>query len=73
MKKSAIRLLTLAIYATALVAVPVVTPAGAAADNSQETKKKQKTSPKSSRIEAPRTSTQYPPNMSDDPGRKVSW
>jgi len=64
--------LTLAIYATALAAAPMVTPSKAAAETSTAVKKKhKKTNPRSSYIEAPRNSTQAPPNMSDDPARKV--
>jgi hypothetical protein len=47
MSKSAIRLLTLAIYATALVVVPMVTPAKAATASSREIKKHKKKIPKS--------------------------
>jgi hypothetical protein len=72
MSKLAVRLLTLAMYATALAAFPMVTPADAAADSSRELKKKHKRmNATGAAIEAPRSSTQYPPNMSDDPARKV--
>jgi hypothetical protein len=57
--KFAIRLLRLAIYATALVAVPTVTPARAAADSSQEMKKHKKAH-KSLRIGEPKASNQAP-------------
>jgi hypothetical protein len=74
MRKLAIRFLTLAIYATALVAVPAVTPAKAAADGSQEMKKHKKKTHKSLRIEAPKASNQAPySNPNDDPDRKVSY
>ena len=74
MRKLAIRLLTLAIYATALVAVPAVTPAKAAADGSQEMKKHKKKTHKSLRIEAPKASNQAPySNPNDNPDRKVSY
>ena len=74
MSKFAIRLLTLAIYATALVAVPTVTPAKAAADGSQEMKKHKKTH-KSLRIEQPNKSSNQAPyaNPNDNPDRKVSY
>ena len=42
MSKFAIRLLTLAMYATALVAVPMVTPANAATNGGKHTKHKKK-------------------------------
>ena len=58
MNKSVIRLLTLTIYATALVALPAVTPAKAAADGSQQVKKHK--SHKSSRVEAPKASNRAP-------------
>ena len=54
MSKSAIRLLTLAIYATALVVVPMVTPAKAATASSREIKK-QKKIPKSLGFSYPRS------------------
>jgi len=72
MSKFTIRLLTLAIFATAVAAVPMLTPAKAATSNSETKKKHKKISPNGA-AEAPRSSTQYPPNMSDDPGRKVAW
>jgi Ni/Co efflux regulator RcnB len=72
MRKYAIRLLTLAIYATALVAVPMVTSAKAAADGKEMTHKKKHH--RSSRIEEPRSSTQAPyANPNDNPDRKVSY
>ena len=72
MRMFAIRLLTLAMYATALVVVPLVAPATAATDGSTETKKKHhKMNPKSSRIEAP-SSNPFPRNMSEDPDRKAA-
>jgi hypothetical protein len=40
MSKFAIRLLTLALYATALVVIPMVTPAKAATNSSKQIKKK---------------------------------
>jgi hypothetical protein len=84
MRKFAIRLLTLAIYAAALVVVPTVTPAKAAADGSQEMKKPKKKIHKSLRIEAPKAtnhrasnhkaSNQAPyANPNDNPDRKVSY
>jgi hypothetical protein len=74
MRKYAIRLLTLAIYATALIAVPTITPAKAAADSSQEMKKHKKKTDKSLRIEAPKASNQAPySNPNDNPDRKVSY
>ena len=75
MRKFAIRLLTLTIYATALVAVPMVTPAKAAADSSKQTKQKKKQSG-SPGIGDPRPSSQARPNPSnpyDEPDRKVSY
>jgi hypothetical protein len=71
MSRFAIRLLTLTIFATAVAVVPMLTPAKAATSNTESKKKHKKMSPRSSTFEAPRASTQYPPNMSDDPARKV--
>ena len=74
MSKFAIRLLTLGIYATALLAVPMVTPAKAAADGSREMRKHRKNH-RTVRIEEPRPSNQAPHsnNPYDDPDRKVSY
>jgi hypothetical protein len=75
MSKFAIRLLTLTMYATAMVAVPMVTPAKAAAESSKQTKKKKKLSG-SPGIGDPRSSGQARPNLSnpyDEPDRKVSY
>jgi len=71
MNKSAIRLLVLAMFAMAVTAVPMVTPAKAAT----AVKKKQKrTSGAASEAQAPRTSSsQAPPNMADDPNRIISY
>ena len=73
MNQSVIRLLTLTIYATALAAVPTVTPARAAADSSQHVKKHK--SHKSPHVEAPKASNQAPyyANPNDNPDRKVSY
>jgi hypothetical protein len=72
MRKSAIRLLTLTIYATALVAVPVVTSAKAAANGSAELEKNKKKIQKSAGISEPRASNPaWPPPMYDDPDRKA--
>jgi hypothetical protein len=74
MNQSVIRLLTLSIYATALVAVPTITPARAATDGSQHVTKHKK-SHKSPHVEAPKASGQTPyyANPSDNPDRKVSY
>jgi hypothetical protein len=74
MNKSAIRLLMLAVFAIASAAVPVTTPAKAATDGSTAVKKKhKKTSSAGTEAQTPKTSSQYPPNMSDDPSRKISY
>jgi hypothetical protein len=72
MNKSVIRLLTLTISATALVAVPTVIPAKAAGSSQQVKKHK---SHKSPRVEAPKASNQAPyyANPNDNPDRKVSY
>jgi hypothetical protein len=73
MNKSAIRLLVLAMFATATAAVPMVTPAKAATDGNAAVKKKHKgMSHTGSEAQAPRSSSQIP-NMADDPNRKVSY
>ena len=71
MTKFAIRLLTLMMYATALVVVPMVAPATAATDSTETKKKHKKMNQKSSRIEAP-SSNPFPRNMSEDPDRKAA-
>jgi hypothetical protein len=74
MHKSAIRLLTIAMFAIASAAVPLTTPAKAATDGSTAVKKKhKKMSPAGTEAQAPKTSSQYPPNMNDDPSRKISY
>ena len=74
MRKSAIRLLTLAMFAMASAAVYVAAPAKAATENGTAAKKKhKKVHSESGQMRAPATSSQYPPNMSDDPNRKISY
>jgi hypothetical protein len=74
MNKSAIRLSTLVMFAMASAAVPMIAPAKAAAEDSTTVKKKQKkVNPESGQVRAPTTSSQYPPNMADDPNRKISY
>lgn len=74
MTRFAIRLLTLGLLATALVAVPMVSPANAATDGTTAVKKKHKKShPAGAEMQTPKTSSQNPPNLADDPSRKVSY
>ena len=74
MNKSAIRLLTLAMFAMTSAALPLFAPAKAATENSTTVKKKhKKTSSDGGQMRAPTTSSQYPPNMADDPSRKISY
>jgi hypothetical protein len=70
MNKFAIRLLTLVMFAVASVAVPMVTPSKAA---TSAKKKHKKMTPAGIEAQAPKASSQYPRNMSDDPDRKVSY
>jgi hypothetical protein len=71
MSKSAIRLLTLAIYATALVVVPMVAPAKAATNGSGEIEKNKKKIQRSLGVSEPRSSNPaWPPPMYDDFDRK---
>ena len=73
MSKSAIRLLIMAIYAMALVVVPMVTPAKAAPNGGEETEKNKKKIQKSPGISDSRSSSpSWPPPMSDDPDRRPS-
>jgi hypothetical protein len=74
MIRFAVRLLTLGLFAAALGAVPVIAPVKAATDASTAVKKKhKKISPAGSEAQAPKSSSQYPPNMADDPNRKISY
>jgi hypothetical protein len=74
MNKSAIRLLMIAMFAIASVAVPVAVPAKAATDGSTAVKKKhKKMNSAGTEAQTPKTSSQYPSNMSDDPSRKISY
>jgi len=71
MSKSAIGLLTLALCATALVVVPMVTPAKAATNGSGEIEKNKKKIQKSLGAGDPRSSNPaWPPPMYDDFDRK---
>jgi hypothetical protein len=72
MGKFAIRFLTLAVYAAAVVAAPVVIPARAAAESTQIKKKHKKINPRSSTVQAPRISNEIPRNYSDDPDRRAA-
>jgi hypothetical protein len=71
MSRFAIRLLTLAMYAATLVAVPMVTPAKAATDSSKEMKKHKKKIHSSASVGAPKSSSPFP-SMYDDPDRKAA-
>ena len=71
MSKSAVGLLTLALYATALVVAPMVTPAKAATNGSGETGKNKKKVQKSLGVGDSRSSNPaWPPPMYDDFDRK---
>ena len=72
MNKSAIRLLVLAMFATAVAVVPTLVPAKAATDGSTK-KKHKRASSTGSEAQAPRTSSQAPPNIADDPNRRVGY
>jgi hypothetical protein len=71
MSRFAMRLLTLAMYATALAAVPMVTPVKAATASGKEIKKHKKRIHNSASIAAPKSSSPFPP-MYDDPDRKAA-
>jgi hypothetical protein len=74
MTKLAIRLLTLTVFAMTSLALPVVVPAKAATDGSTPAKKKhKKMNSTAGQMHAPVTSSQSPPNMADDPSRKISY
>ncbi len=71
MSKCAIGLLTLAVYTTSLAAVPMVTPAKAAAESSKQMKKHKKIhrSPGIANARSP-SANPFPP-MDEDPDRKA--
>jgi hypothetical protein len=71
MRKFAIRLLTLAIYGTAVVALPLATPTKAAAESSKEIKKHKKKSNGNLGVEQ-RSSSQGPSGLSPE-DRKASY
>ena len=71
MSRFAIRLLTLAMYATALVAVPMVTPAKAAADEQQANKEAQEDPPEPWDRQCQVTLDNPFPPMDEDPDRKA--
>jgi hypothetical protein len=55
-------------------AIPLIAPAKAATDSGTQVKKKhKKISPAGTEAQTPKTSSQYPPNLSDDPNRKISY
>lgn len=69
MSKFAIRFLTLAIYATALMAAPAVTPARAAADS----KHVKKSASKKKALNSPRAYDPWSPDhANEDPDRKAA-
>ena len=70
MSKFAIRLLTLAMFATAQVVVPMVTPVKAATNSSKEIKKKKRMTQRSPAIANARPPNPFPP-MHDDPDRRA--
>ena len=71
MSRFAIRLLTLAMYATALVTVPMVTPAKAAADSSKQMKKNSNNKKKT--LNNPSAYDPWSPShANEDPDRKAA-
>ena len=73
MNRFAVRLLTIAMFAVASAAIPLVVPAKAATDGTAAKKKHKKMSPAGTEAQTPKTSSQYPANMNDDPARKVGY
>ena len=73
MNKSAIRLLVLVMFATAAAVIPTLAPAKAATDGSTTKKKHKRANSAGSEAQTPRTSSQAPPNMSEDPNRRVGY
>jgi hypothetical protein len=71
MSKFAMGLLTLAMFATAQVVVPMVTPIQAATNSSKEIKKKKKMTQRGPGIANARSSNNPFPPMYEDPDRKA--
>ena len=71
MSKFATRLLTLTVYATALVAVPVVSPADAATNDTKHSKKHMKKVHRAPAIQNAKSQNPFPP-MAEDPDRKAA-
>jgi hypothetical protein len=73
MRKLAIRLLTLTIYATATVAAPVVSPVNAANNDGKEVKKHHKKPQGGPSLSSRAKPSDNPfPPMNEDPDRRVS-
>jgi hypothetical protein len=72
MKKFAIGLLTLVIYATAVVAVPVVSPANAVTDSSKHTKKHKKQAQQGPGVSHAKSQNPGYPSIYEDPDRKAA-
>jgi hypothetical protein len=71
MRKSAIGLLTLTIYATALVIVPAVPPAKAETNGSESVETNKKKIQENRSVSDRRSSSQaWPPPVDEDPDRK---
>jgi hypothetical protein len=70
MTRFAIRLLALAMYATPLVVVPMVTPAEAVTSSSKEVKKKKKMTQVSHGVRNRSPDNPFPP-MDEDPDRRA--
>ena len=71
MSRFAMRLLILAMYATALGVVSVATPAGAVTNGSKEVQKHRKVTQRSHAIHDRRSDNPFPP-MYEDPDRKAA-
>jgi hypothetical protein len=70
MTQIVIRLLMFSVFAVALAAVPMNTPAKAATDGTTSAKKKHTKMHPAGQMQTPAAS-QYPRNMSEDPDRKA--
>ena len=73
MRKLAIRLLTLTMYATAMVVAPLVSPVNAANTSSKEVKKHHKKPQRGPSLSSRAKPSDNPfPPMNEDPDRRVS-
>ena len=70
MKKFAIRVLTLAMFATPLLSIPLVSPAAAATDGSKHVKKHTGKVQRAPAVQSAKSQKPFP-SLNEDPDRKA--